>query len=99
MYLLAKLTALLIVALADPQNCLWHSLSERTVLLIRQTTLILAMLAFFIVQNILTPFINPISNASEWTSRASYLVTSILGLAGIFGGKSKAILQGPVLYV
>ncbi|KAF9510693.1 hypothetical protein BS47DRAFT_1395777 [Hydnum rufescens UP504] len=65
-YLFVKLAALLIVALEDPSNCLMRSVRPQTALLIRQVTLILAMAGFWILQSFLAPFLDPISNASEW---------------------------------
>lgn len=99
MVLVAKLSALLIVAVIDPQNCLFHSssFSARTITFIRQTILILVTAGFFTLQTIVGPFIDPVSNASEWVSRLSYLVTSLLGLGKAFGGKAEQVLEGPLL--
>lgn len=99
MALVAKLTALLIVALCDPENCLFHSssISSRTVTLIRQIILICALGGFVVLQTIVGPFIDPVSNASEWVSRASYLVTALLGLGKVFGGTAESVLEGPIL--
>jgi hypothetical protein len=99
MVLVAKLTSLLIVALIDPSTCLLHALSERKVLVVRQVVLIAAMLGFLILQTIVGPFINPVSNASEWTSRACYFVTAMIGLGAVFGGKLQSVLEGPILYM
>lgn len=98
MYIAAKLSLLLIVALANPSNCILRTVPERTVLAIRQSLLIILTAGFLILQTLAGPFIDPVSNASEWTSRAGYLATSILGVGNIFGGEAKSILQGPVLY-
>jgi hypothetical protein len=100
-YLFVKLAALLIVALADPSNCLMQSVRPQTTLLIRQVTLMLAMAGFWILQSFLAPFLDPISNASEWVSRAGYTITAMIGLVGVSGASTstKKAFQGPVLYV
>jgi hypothetical protein len=98
MYLVVKLSTLLIIALCDPTNCIVGTTPERTVLIARQTILILVMTGFLTLQTILGPFIDPVSNASEWTSRAGYLITSLLGIGNVLSEETKAILQGPVLY-
>jgi len=99
MYLVVKLSALLIIALCDPTNCIVGTIPERTVLIARQAVLIIVMMAFLALQSIVGPFIDPVSNASEWTSRAGYVITSILGIGNVMSKETKAILQGPVLYV
>ncbi|KAF8316174.1 hypothetical protein DL93DRAFT_2154964 [Clavulina sp. PMI_390] len=98
-YLIAKLSALLIIAVFDPSNCVLYSLPSSTVLLIRQIVLIAATICFLILQTLVTPFIDPVSNASEWNSRVGYVTTSILGIGNLIGGETKTILEGPVLYV
>lgn len=101
MVLAAKLSALLIVALGDPSNCIFHSasISEHAVLFIRQAVLIVAMTALLVLQSVAAPFMDPVSNASEWVSRAGYVVTAILGVGSVIGGKTKGILEGPILYM
>lgn len=99
MALFAKLSTLLIVAICDPENCLFHSspLSAKIVTLIRQIILICVTAGFLTLQTIVGPFIDPVSNASEWVSRLSYVVTSMLGLGKVFGGSAESILEGPIL--
>ena len=99
MYLLVKLSTLLIIAFCDPTNCIVGTIPERTVLIIRQTILILVMTGFLALQTIVGPFIDPVSNASEWTSRAGYVITSLLGIGNVLSKETKVILQGPVLYM
>ena len=99
MYLMVKFSTLLIIALCDPTNCIVGTIPARTVLIFRQTTLILVMICFLALQTIVGPFIDPVSNASEWTSRAGYVITSTLGIGDVLSKETKAIFQGPVLYV
>ena len=56
------------------------------------------MLGLLLVQSFLAPFVDPVSNASEWTSRAGYLVVALIGLSGALNLKGHAALQGGVLY-
>jgi hypothetical protein len=102
MVLLAKLTALLIVALAAPDNCILHTLPSHGILLARQILLILAMTGFLILQCLKAPFIDPVSNASEWVSRMGYVITSLIGLVGVLatqGSTIVTVINGPILYM
>ncbi|KAG9120764.1 hypothetical protein FRC07_003616 [Ceratobasidium sp. 392] len=38
------------------------------------------MTGFLILQTITSPFVDPVSNANEWTSRMNFVLTSLLGL-------------------
>jgi len=100
-YLFVKLTALLIVALADPSNCLMRSVPAHTTFLIRQVILTLVMAGFWVLQSFLAPYLDPVSNASEWVSRASYTITAGIGLVDVSGASAsvKKAFQGPLLYV
>ena len=99
LYLCAKLTALLVVAVVDPDNCLFRSLSRTHVAVARQITLLVAMTGFFLTQCFLAPFSNPVSNASEWMSRLNYVLTAIIALCVALDVPGEAILDGPVLYM
>ena len=44
----------------------------------RQIILLVAMVVFFLVQCFAAPFLDPVSNASEWTSRMNYVLTALL---------------------
>lgn len=100
-YLFVKLAALLIVALADPSNCLMRSVPARTALLIRQAILVLVMAGFWVLQSLVAPYLDPINNASEWVSRASYTITAGIGVVGVSGASDsvKKAFEGPFLYV
>ncbi|KAF9568432.1 hypothetical protein CPC08DRAFT_702456 [Agrocybe pediades] len=97
-YLFAKLNTLVIVAIIDPDNCFFRSLSRSTVPIIRQTLLLLSTLCFFIAQCTFTPFMDPVNNASEWTSRLNYLSTSATALAITLNIPGKDIVDSYVLY-
>jgi hypothetical protein len=66
---------------------------------IRQSILTTSMLVWFLLQCFLVPFLDPVSNASEWTSRASYLITSAIGLLVALNVPGKDVLNGVVLYM
>lgn len=97
-YLFAKFSALLIVAVIDPNNCLFRTLNSRHVLVIRQTVLLIGTIIFFAMQCFLTPFLDPIGNASEWMSRLNYVLTTILALLVALDVPGQNIYDGPVLY-
>jgi hypothetical protein len=98
MFLLAKLSALLIVALIDPDNCLFRSLPRDHLVVARQVLLLVSMTGFFLLQCFLSPFVNPIENASEFTSRLNYVATAAVALAVIADIPAQKTLNGPVLY-
>ncbi|EJD04096.1 uncharacterized protein FOMMEDRAFT_133444 [Fomitiporia mediterranea MF3/22] len=98
-YLLAKLSALIIISVISPDNCLFRTLSRIYVSITRQAVLSAVMLIFFLIQCFRAPFIDPVNNASEWTSRLSYLLTSLVGLAIAIDESEADILNGPVLYI
>lgn len=98
-YLFAKLTALMIVSVIDADNCIFRSLPRTHVQLARQVVLLVAMLCFFLVQCFLAPFLEPISNASEFTSRLNYVLTSTIALLVVLNVPGKSVLDGAVLYM
>ncbi|KAI0936419.1 hypothetical protein AcV5_004565 [Taiwanofungus camphoratus] len=98
MFLLAKLTTLLTTAVIDPDNCLFRSLSRSGVQVARQIILVIAMLVYFIFQCVFAPFLNPVNNASEWTSRMNYVLTSAIALGVALDIPGQKILNGVVLY-
>lgn len=98
-YLFAKLTALLTVAVIDPNNCFFRALSRTAVPIARQVILLLLTLGFFIAQCVTGPFLDPINNASEWMSRLNYVLTAALALAVALDIPGKAILDTYVLYM
>jgi hypothetical protein len=57
------------------------------------------MLIWFVLQCVLVPFVDPVSNASEWTSRLNYLLTSGLGLCVALFPATSGVLNGVVLYM
>ncbi|KAH9898326.1 hypothetical protein C8Q73DRAFT_395301 [Cubamyces lactineus] len=98
-YLFAKLTTLLLTAVIDPDNCLFRSAAREKVAVARQIMLLVAMLAFFVLQCFYAPFLDPVNNASEWTSRLNYVLTSAASLAVALNIPGQAIFNGPVLYI
>ncbi|KAF9040576.1 hypothetical protein BJ165DRAFT_1549063 [Panaeolus papilionaceus] len=97
-YMFAKLSTLLIIAIFDPDNCLFRNYSRTTISVIRQILLLLTTIGFFIAQCIFAPFLDPINNASEWTSRLNYLTTASTALAVTLKIPGKEILESYVLY-
>ncbi|KAJ6621702.1 hypothetical protein B0H10DRAFT_1789676 [Mycena sp. CBHHK59/15] len=98
-YLFAKLSALLVVAVIDSDNCFFRSLSRTAVPIARQVFLLLLTLGFFIAQCVLGPFLDPTNNASEWISRLNYVTTAALALAVALDIPGKTILDTYVLYI
>ncbi|KAG8849341.1 hypothetical protein FRB96_000877 [Tulasnella sp. 330] len=78
---------------------LFRNSSRTAVTTIRQSILLATMIIALIIQSILGAFIDPVSNASEWTSRAGYVATSLLGLITALKPSTTTLLTGPVLYV
>ncbi|KAJ6519781.1 hypothetical protein C8R45DRAFT_952705 [Mycena sanguinolenta] len=97
-YLFAKLSALLVVAVIDPNNCLFRTFSQTTVPIVRQVILLLMTLGWFITQCLLGPFLDPVNNASEWMSRVNYVMTAALALAVALNAPGSDILNTYVLY-
>ena len=100
-YLFVKLSTLLIIAVLDPNNCLFRNASRNTVSLVRQIILVFAMSGFLLIQSLLSPFLDPVYNASEWVSRVGYVTFAVLGLVTTLKIPMgvKAALSGPVLYM
>ncbi|KAG6862355.1 hypothetical protein C0995_011795 [Termitomyces sp. Mi166 len=80
-YLGAKTSTLLIVAVIDSNNCLFRSVSRSALPIC-----------------IFAPFLDPINNASEWTSRLNYLTTSIVALIAALEIPSSNLFSTYVLY-
>ncbi|KAF5312519.1 hypothetical protein D9619_003561 [Psilocybe cf. subviscida] len=97
-YLFAKLSTLVIIAVVDPNNCFFRSFSRTSIPIARQSLLLTSTLGFFVAQCIYTPFMDPINNASEWTSRLNYLTTSITALAITLNIPGRNIIDSYVLY-
>lgn len=95
----AKLTTLLLTALIDPDTCLFRSLNRTRILVARQIVLTIAMGFFFILQCFTGPFSNPVNNASEWTSRLNFLLTSMVSLGTALDVPGRDILDGVVIYM
>lgn len=57
------------------------------------------MLVWFLIQCFLAPFLDPVTNASEWTSRMNYLITSAIGLLVALNVPGKDVFNGIVLYM
>jgi hypothetical protein len=98
-YLLAKLAALLVVAVLSPDNCLFRTLDRGTVAVVRQAVLVGATLVFFGVQCALAPFLDPVGNASEFASRLNYVLTAALSLLVALDVPGQDAYNGIVLYV
>lgn len=97
-YLFAKLSTLIIIAVINPDNCLFRSFSRSTIPIARQSLLLVSTLGFFIAQCVFAPFLDPVNNASEWTSRLNYLSTSAIAFAITLNIPGKEILDTYVLY-
>ncbi|KAJ3516260.1 hypothetical protein NLJ89_g1239 [Agrocybe chaxingu] len=97
-YLFAKLSTLLIVAVIDPDNCFFRAFSRTTIPIVRQCLLLVSTLSFFLAQSIFAPFLDPVNNASEWTSRLNYLSTSLTALVITLNVPGKDIFDTYVLY-
>ncbi|KAL5495406.1 hypothetical protein ACEPAI_869 [Sanghuangporus weigelae] len=98
-YLFAKLSALLIVSVISPDNCLFRTVSRTAVTIARQAVLSAVMFSFFLLQCFRAPFIDPVNNVSEWISRLSYFLISIFGLVVTVNVPGSSILDGPILYL
>jgi hypothetical protein len=98
-YLLTKLSTLMIIAVVDPNNCLFLAVSRNNLSLIRQTLLLASTIAFFFLQCFLVPFLDPVNNASEWTSRLNCLAVAAVALGVVANVPGKYILNGPILYM
>lgn len=97
-YLFAKLSTLVIIAVIDSDNCLFRSHSRTLIPVIRQILLLLSTIAFFIAQCIFAPFLDPVNNASEWTSRLNYVTTSTTALLIALDVPGRDIIETYVLY-
>ncbi|KAJ7596992.1 hypothetical protein C8J56DRAFT_918855 [Mycena floridula] len=97
--LFAKLSTLVIIAFIDPDNCLFRNLSRSTVVIIRQALLLVSTVGFFLAQCFFTPFLDPVSNASEWVSRLNYLTTALVAMLLALNVPGQNILNGYALYI
>ncbi|KAF9457057.1 hypothetical protein BDZ94DRAFT_1203376 [Collybia nuda] len=97
-YLFAKLSTLVIIAVIDPDNCLFRSFSRSRMILVRQIFLLISTIGFFLAQCIFAPFLDPVNNASEWTSRLNYITTAIVALVVVFHIPGEDIVKTYVLY-
>lgn len=98
-YLFAKFSTLLLVAVIDPNNCFFRSLSRTHVPIVRQILLLISTVGFFSAQSFFAPFLDPINNASEWTSRLNYILTSAVALGVALNIPGKDVFNTYVLYV
>ncbi|KAH9065948.1 hypothetical protein EDB87DRAFT_1554562 [Lactarius vividus] len=98
LYLAMKFTALLIIAVIDPNNCLFRSFSKTRVVVVRQVLLLVVTVVFFVLQWIFSPFLDPVNNASEWVSRLNYVLTSLVALLVALDVPGKDFIGGPMLY-
>ncbi|RDB29648.1 hypothetical protein Hypma_015565 [Hypsizygus marmoreus] len=98
-YLGAKFSTLIIIAVIDSDNCLFRSLSRTHIPIIRQVLLLVCTIGFFLAQCVFAPFLDPVNNASEWTSRLNYLTTSAVALAIVLNVPGEDILTTYVLYI
>ncbi|TFK41203.1 hypothetical protein BDQ12DRAFT_768018 [Crucibulum laeve] len=97
-YLFAKLSTLVVIAVIDTDNCLFRSQSRMVIPVVRQVLLLLSTIGFFIAQCIFAPFLDPVNNASEWTSRLNYVTTATTALAIALNIPGKDIIDTYVLY-
>lgn len=100
-YLFVKLSTLLVVAVLYSDNCLFRNANRNTLPIIRQSILVFAMCCFLLVQSFLSPFLDPVNNASEWISRVGYVAFAVIGLTAALDLPSgvKNALDGPLLYM
>ncbi|KAI0308006.1 hypothetical protein B0F90DRAFT_1621291 [Multifurca ochricompacta] len=98
LYLFMKFTTLLIIAVIDPNNCLFRSFSRTRITIVRQVLLLATTIVFFALQWIFSPFLDPVNNASEWVSRLNYVLTSLVALLAVLDVPGKDIINGPMLY-
>ncbi|EIN13788.1 hypothetical protein PUNSTDRAFT_58299 [Punctularia strigosozonata HHB-11173 SS5] len=98
-YLLAKLSSLLIIAVVNPNNCLFRTLNHATLAVIKQSLLLAATIIFLGQQCYLRPFVDPVNNASEVVSRVNYVVTAFIALSVTLQIPGYKILNGPMLYL
>ncbi|KAF8922598.1 hypothetical protein CPB85DRAFT_1467779 [Mucidula mucida] len=98
-FLFAKLSTLVIIAIIDPDNCFFRSLPRSPVPVVRQILLLVSTIGFFLAQCFFAPFLDPVNNASEWTSRLNYVATSIVALLLALDIPGKQIYNVYVLYV
>jgi hypothetical protein len=99
MYLFWKLSALIIVTIISPNNCLFRSLSRGPLAIAQASFLLAAMLLFFVLQCVWAPCINVVSNANEFTSRLNYVLTALISLLVVLDVPGKDIINGVVLYM
>lgn len=97
-YLFAKLSTLFIIAVMDPDNCLFRHASRTAIPIVRQVLLLVATIGFFISQCFFAPFLDPVNNASEFTSRLNYITTATTALAITLDVPGKEIVETYVLY-
>lgn len=86
------------MALVSPDNCLFRTLSRTHLAVIRQVLIMITMCAFLLVQCFIAPFVDPVNNASEFTSRINYVATSALSLGVALDIPGQSLLTGPLLY-
>lgn len=77
-----KLSNVVVITLLTKENCLWRSLPNKTILTIQQGSLIFLMGTLLLIHILITPFVDRVSNRSEFVSRCGYLCTAVIGLLG-----------------
>lgn len=97
-YLFAKLSTLVIIAVIDPDNCLFRSLPRPRLILARQILLLVSTIGFFLAQCAFAPFLDPVNNASEWTSRLNYITTATVALVVALHIPGEEVVNTYVLY-
>lgn len=97
-YLFAKLSTLVIIAVIDPDNCLFRSLPRSRLILARQILLLVSTIGFFFAQCTFAPFLDPVNNASEWTSRLNYITTATVALLVSLHIPGEEVVNTYVLY-
>jgi hypothetical protein len=88
----------LIIAIIDPDNCLFRGLSRSRIAIVRQVLLLISTVGFFSAQCIYAPFLDPVNNASEWVSRLNYVTTSAVALAVALDIPGKDVVETYILY-
>lgn len=91
-YLVIKLSTVIIVVIFSEDNCVFYQKSATVVGLFRQSFILLFTSIFFLVKT--DPFISSITNSSDNLSRFSFVVVAFFGLVAILAPGAANIVNG-----
>lgn len=94
-----KLSNLLIISIFTQQNCLFHKVDVRKMLIIQQSVLIALQTVLLCAHLSVQPFVDMLSNRSELVSRFGYVMTAVIGLLVALQVKGSTVYQSALLYV